>query len=208
MNLDILYSKTYNPKYTGKPARFIQRYEDNKERIEGAECGGEYDCLYKKMRLASDYAHFLFKVERYNKTIEAAQYALGLYESHPEHTQTNLIGQDYYKLLLFEQGVAYYHAGEKRKAAKNFDRLVERFPENESYRTWLIESQSNHYRSIENVFLIMLVLGLAGDVFLRGSLPEPWSYVVTGMLVIGFIGVATIRLLLYLKKKSPAIPEI
>ncbi|MFK7972409.1 MAG: hypothetical protein AB8F95_18715 [Bacteroidia bacterium] len=202
MDLATLHTQTYTPDFTPKPAEFVSLYEQHQVMIEGTHCGEDRDCMYQKMRFTSDYAHCLFQLEEYSKTAKASQYALGLYESYSDTKSTDLLEQNYYKILLFDQGVAYWHLGKKREAAKNFKRLSSRFPENAIYREWLVSSEQIQLKKIEDKILIILAIVFVFDLFFSDRLPLSGQYILMAFMALSLLGVLAIRIMMFIKKRK------
>ena len=138
-DIKILYDKIYSDGIQKDPKSFIAIYEENKNLIEGADqstSNPDYDGI---MRITAEYALSLSEYGSSRKSIPYLNKAIQLFKNS---SQTDLNKSQIFEVLVWVRGMENYSQKKYSLASKDFQYLVESYPENDKYRNWLFASKT------------------------------------------------------------------
>ena len=116
---------------------FIKFYEANIDSIDDIDPTLNEDNYNVKLRLQSEYGLSLVGAGYYTKAIPLIEDSIFMFEELYRADINKLYGITFFELLLFNLGRACWETKNILKASLTFNRLVENYPENEKYRSWL-----------------------------------------------------------------------
>ena len=134
-----LYDRIYSDKSTKDPKSFIHIYEEHKNLIEGAEQSKSNPDFDSIMRITSDYALSLSQYGSSRKSIPYLDKAIQLFKNS---SLTDLKEVQMFEMLVWTRGVENYNQKNYSLASKDFQYLVDNYPDNDKYRNWLIASKT------------------------------------------------------------------
>ena len=137
--IKILYDRIYSDTTTKDPRQFIDLYDENKAVIEGADSSisnPDYDGI---MRLTSDYA---LSLSHYGSSKKAIPYLDKSIQQFKDSTCADLTKVSMYEILVWTRGVEQYNNKSYKTSSKDFQYLVDTYPENDKYRNWLLASKT------------------------------------------------------------------
>jgi tetratricopeptide (TPR) repeat protein len=146
-DIKILYDKIYTENLTHDPKRFINLYDDNKNLIEGADpstSNPDYDGI---MRITSDYA---LSLSYYGSSRKAIPYLDKSIQLFKDSSVDDLTKVPMYEILVWTRGFENYNQKKYSLAEKDFQYLVDNYPDNDKYRNWLLASKTIKVKRYSN----------------------------------------------------------
>jgi len=154
-----LYYAIYNGGRKINSQQFIDLYEQNRNLFEERDFESTTAVYGLAFRIIAEYAvalkdngNDLKAIPYFNKAIKLLEY----YHLTDLNKQTSeLYHGDYYRLLKWTRGLAYYKLGKYKLAYQDFKGLALHFPKNGTYQIWLLNSQVKEWRKWELFFLCL-----------------------------------------------------
>jgi tetratricopeptide (TPR) repeat protein len=187
-DIKILYDKIYSDGIQKPPKIFIDIYEENKNLIESADSSTsnpDYDGI---MRITAEYALSLSSYGSSKKSIPYLDKAIQLFK---DSSQTDLTKVQMYEALVWARGLENYNQKNYSIAAKDFQYLVDNYPDNDKYRNWLLASKTVHTRKYLNYAWAATVVFLVCETMVSkedGQLKNYFLIATTIFFVIAIIG--------------------
>ena len=156
--------------------------------------------LTLKRNLLSDYGYALAQGGQSSKAIPVLTEAIRLHEKHPsfEENRSKLNG---YQYIVFLLGESFYKADKIDESRAIFEKLIKFAPDNESYKSWIIQTTNYKRGKISRVVFITFVFWLLMSVIFRdiASKSFDWTFRLTGLAL--FVTWATIEVKNYVVRK-------
>jgi tetratricopeptide (TPR) repeat protein len=146
-DIKILYDNIYSDGIQKPPKVFIDIYEENKNLIESADTSTsnpDYDGI---MRITAEYGMALSSYGSSKKSLPYLDKAIQLFK---DSSQTDLTKVQMYETLVWVRGTENYNQKNYSLAAKDFQYLVDNYPDNDKYRNWLLASKTIQTRKYVN----------------------------------------------------------
>ena len=202
MNIEQFYEKIYTDKSYRKADNFIEFIESNIDLINNIEIGEDKELHDKILRLIIDYAHSLTLCESFRKALPQINKAIDLFESHPDHKNTDLIRLPNYEYLIFDRAEANYYLKNIKSAIKDLEILNTEFPDNDKYDNWL--SNSLKYQTRQILRIVWYIIG--GAVLLTTFIEKEtigfWYNILLGIIAIGLLVIIPTEFVIREKKKT------
>ena len=160
MTIQELYSQIYESESTKDPKEFIKAFEENQELIfqEKSKLTSENHNIL--MKLFTDYSISLVQREAYSKSLNRFKEAINLFETLEEYKNKDLLDIQYFETLILYKGVAEYYLNNFTASKDTFSKLLNKFPDNDKYKNWLIACK-NFKRGKAINFIWYLVAAVA-----------------------------------------------
>ena len=161
MKIKELNAKIYQSELTKDPKEFIKVFEENQEIIfqEKAKLTSENHEIL--MKLFADYSISLVQRDSYSKSLHHFDEAINLFETFQEHKNKDLFEIQYFETLLFYKGVAEYYLNNFTSSKETFSKLINKFPDNDKYKNWLIACENvKRGKAINLIWYVIAALAL------------------------------------------------
>ncbi len=145
--IKILYDKIYSDGIQKPPKVFIDNYEENKNLIESADTSTsnpDYDGI---MRITAEYGLALSSYGSSKKSLSYLDKAIRLFK---DSSADDLTKVPIYETLVWVRGTENYNQKKYSLAAKDFQYLVDNYPDNDKYRNWVLASKTIQMRKYIN----------------------------------------------------------
>jgi len=192
-----LYDKIYSSNQSKDSKVFIDIYESNKDLIENADYSISNPDFEGILRIVSDYA---LALSSYGSTSKALPYLDKAIQLFKDSSPNELTGSPIYEALIWTRGFNNFNIKKIKLATLDFDFLVENYPDNDKYRSWLLASKTVKFKKItHNLWYLLIVIVIwyivikADDVKLKNGL-------LIGIIVISFIAILTEIAIGYIKR--------
>ena len=158
--IKILYDKIYLEITSRDPKHFIDLYEENKNLIEGADSSTSNPDHDGIMRITSDYALALSQYGSSRKAIPYLDKAIQLFKDSSSKDLTKI---SLYEMLVWARGVENYNQKKYSLATKDFQYLVDNYPDNDKYRNWLLASKTIKVKKYSNLLWLGVLICLVWE---------------------------------------------
>jgi len=138
----------YNKLKPSSPKVYIDVYEKNKTLIESSDFSISNPDFVELTSITSDYAMALSEYGNSTKAMPYLAKSINLFEEKYDE----LKNMSMYEMLKWYRGVENYNLKKYSLASKDFQFLVDTYPENDKYRNWLLASKTINLRKYLNYF--------------------------------------------------------
>jgi tetratricopeptide (TPR) repeat protein len=157
--LNKLYEKIYNDESTKEPRKFIGIVENEIELIENTDYP-DYEDYFKATRILADYGINLYNTGYLNKSLKYLGLGIQQLENDKKLKDKDLLEEPLYEALIFHRGMTLYNLKKYPEAKIDFNRLINKFPGNDRYLSWINGLKSQKYAKIEWGFAICAIICL------------------------------------------------
>jgi|SRR5690554_290929 len=196
--LESTYENVYNDTSTKKPEKFIEVVESNWKQIDEIETRTK-EQLYFKTRLTSDYGITLSKVNRFEESLSIIEKATKMFENQINDP----FKESLYEALIANRAYCNQQLKNISKAEKDFELLCRKFPDKSNYRDWLIGIKSTRLRKLDNLFLVLISIGIFFAIVFDEN-DGILNYGYLPFIVVGLLGTTYI---LIKKKRIKTLPN-
>lgn len=186
--IETLYHKTYADNNRKDPKFYIDTYESNRDLIEGSDTSTsnpDYDGI---MRLTADYALSLSIYGSSTKSLPYLDKAIGLFQNS---STKDLVKVPIYEMLIWTRGMENYNAKKYSIATKDFDYLVDNYPDNDKYKQWLYASKTIRATKYLNILWGLTVFCFVWASFIKSE-DEKFKYIlIITAIIAGILAILT-----------------
>lgn len=122
----------------------MDAYKANLDLINNADLTNLDEYAYA-MKLTCDYAIFLKNSGHFNKGLLFLDEAIDMMEHFPDYQKKQLFDVPSYELVLFHNARAFYHLKYYNYSKPIFERLMNAFPGNDKYKSWIYRIKVKKY---------------------------------------------------------------
>jgi tetratricopeptide (TPR) repeat protein len=197
--LKLISLKIYTVETTKSPQDLVDNFETHQDLIESADHNSTLEDYSLYTRLTSDYAIALTDIESYKKAIPYLNKGLTLLTNDPTVDKENIKSVKFYQALIFRRGISNYYLKNYSEAKKDFTLLTKFYPDNVTYKTWLIAINNISLNRIKNILWLLVAIFLMGETFLKHyNLPHE-LFLWTGVLAL--VTVVILEIIISNRKK-------
>lgn len=184
--LDELYHRVYFDETTKDAHTFINMVESKVHLIEKTDCEN-YEDNQKSLRLLSDYGIVLYNRGFLKKALHYLELAIQHFEKDEVAKTKDLLDKPMYESLVFHHGMTLYHLKRYKEAKADFKRLIDKYPGNDKYTSWINGLKTQKLVYIEWGFAIIAIVGVVLSTHFtpEDGIIERISFFI---LIIGFLG--------------------
>lgn len=143
-----IYDKIYTEHLGRDPKQLIRFYEQNKDLIEVEDLSLSNPDYNGIMRIMTDYAKAL---SYYGNSKKALIYLNKSDELFKNSTSAKeLVDVSVYEDLIWVRGTEYFNQKKYSLAIKDFQYLVDNYPNNDKYRDWLLGLKTTRIKKYTN----------------------------------------------------------
>lgn len=147
----ILYNKLYIDRVTKDPKTFIDIYDANRMYIENQDTSSSNPNFRDLVQIIADYGIALSFYGSTTKAIPYLDKADRLFKEYAElNKKEDVLKSSMYERLVWERGKINYGLKKYNLSAKDFQYLVDTFPDNDKYREGLMASRTIKSKKIIN----------------------------------------------------------
>jgi hypothetical protein len=197
MLLKEVFDKIYENPDSKDSRVFVSLYEQNKAIIENADITNDEWNRYYVVQLMADYALSLSYVGSISKSLPYFDKVIPLVEARQISEKKKPFDLPLYEKLIWNRATTLHNLKKYDLAAKEFEKLVINFPDNDKYRNWLRGSQAFKLNKISNVCVVIGVAGcISNYISPKGLIWKIELYIAIAAIAAYLI----LQLLIYLKK--------
>jgi tetratricopeptide (TPR) repeat protein len=160
MLVDEIYGKFYNNNLTINAKDFIELYEQNYVLLNLQNSVLNIHLRDKKTRILADYSLSLVERKSYLKALPYLNDAIDQFKNMEDFKYKDPLDIQYIETLVFNKAVANFYSKKFNKAISDLNRLIKKFPDNDSYKNWLVASKNYNRREISNLFFYVMLANL------------------------------------------------
>ena len=192
MTITELHSKIFQNELTKDPKEFIKAFEQNKELIlqEKLNITGENHEILTV--LFADYSISLVLREAYSKSLNHFKEAIKLFETLEKYKNKDLFEIQHFETLIFYKGIAQYYVNDFTDSKETFLKLVNKFPDNDTYKNWLVACKNfKRGKAINFIWYLVAAVVLITSFVNK----EDIGYLYNLTLAIGALAIVTIPII-------------
>jgi hypothetical protein len=191
--------KIYTVETTKSHQDMVDIFELHEDLIESSDHNSSPENHTLYTRLTSDYAIALTNIESYKKAIPYLDKGLSLLMKDPTIDQENIKTVKFYQTLIFNRGVSNYYLNNYSASKRDFVLLTKLYPDNITYKNWLIAINNISLHRIKNILWILVTAFLLIETFLKHYNFPHELFLWTG--VISLITVVVLEIVISNRKK-------
>jgi hypothetical protein len=191
--------KIYTVETTKSPQDMVDNFELHQDLIDSSDHNSSPETYTLYTRLTSDYAIALTNIESYQKAIPYLDKGLSLLMNDTSVDQENVKTVKFYQALIFNRGVCNYYLKNYSASRTDFVLLTKLYPDNVTYKSWLIAINNISLNRIKNILWILVTAFLLVETFLKHyNLPHE-LFLWTGVL--SLVTVVVLEIVISSKRK-------
>ncbi|HVA97340.1 MAG TPA: hypothetical protein VNG53_00480 [Bacteroidia bacterium] len=133
----------------------VANFEKHKTAIDSIDCDESEEVSDTYLELIGNYGLALARIKKFKKAIQVLTKAIELLRNDKRYTEDNLREMYFYELLLDWRSNAYHNRNKEELAKKDYEILVNFYPENTSYSVQL-DRVNNQIRNNKNRKFILI----------------------------------------------------
>lgn len=183
---------------------YIRFYENNINSIDKIDITKDDDHYTAKLRLYSEYGLSLVGGGHYTKGASVLEKAIPMFENAPNQDFNKLREISYFEHLLWSYGVALWETKQIESSVKIFNRLVDYYPDNEKYRSWLNALKVIKIKKYTKPLWAVCMIWLIGEltVFEKFDTNTQFNLSIIGAGLLIIVGL--LELYIYITKRQKA----
>ena len=183
---------------------YIKFYENNLDSIDRIDIEKDDDHYNAKLRLFSEYGLSLVGGGHYTRGASVLEKAIPMFENAPNQDFNKLKEISYFEHLLWSYGVALWETKRIESSIDVFSRLVDYYPDNDKYRSWLNGLKATKIKKYTKPLWIAITIWLVCDltIFEKFESIVQFRLSIFGATLLVIVGL--LELYIYITKRKKA----
>lgn len=183
---------------------YIRFYENNLDSIDKIDIEKDEGHYNAKLRLFCEYGLSLVGGGHYTRGASVLEKAIPMFENAPNQDFDKLKEISYFEHLLWSYGVALWETQRIESSIEIFNRLVDYYPDNDKYRSWLNGLKATKIKKYTKPLWIVIAIWLVCDftIFEKFDSIVQFRLSIFGAALLVIVGL--LELYIYITKKKKA----